>query len=45
MHVLVTGAAGMIGRKLVTRLVADKGINGHPLKKLTLVDLAALAAT
>jgi nucleoside-diphosphate-sugar epimerase len=41
MHVLVTGAAGMIGRKLVTRLVADKGINGHPLEKLTLVDLAA----
>ena len=25
MHILITGAAGMIGRKLTARLVGDKG--------------------
>ena len=28
MHILITGAAGMIGRKLTARLVADGALNG-----------------
>jgi nucleoside-diphosphate-sugar epimerase len=43
-HVLITGAAGMVGRKLTDRLVADKGLNGKPIDKLTLVDVTAPAA-
>ncbi len=41
MHILITGAAGMIGRKLVARLVADGALDGLPIEKLTLVDVAA----
>lgn len=41
MHVLITGAAGMIGRKLTERLVTDRGLMGHPVEKLTLVDVVA----
>ena len=41
MHVLITGAAGMVGRKLTERLVADGGLNGKPVDKLTLVDVVA----
>jgi len=41
MHILITGAAGMIGRKLVARLVADGALDGRPIEKLTLVDVAA----
>src|SRR5437763_9078912 len=41
MHILITGAAGMVGRKLTERLVADKGLNGKPVEKLTLVDMVA----
>ena len=41
MHILITGAAGMIGRKLTERLVADGGLNGQPIDKLTLVDVVA----
>jgi nucleoside-diphosphate-sugar epimerase len=41
MHVLITGAAGMIGRKLTERLVTDRGLCGHPVEKLTLVDVVA----
>jgi nucleoside-diphosphate-sugar epimerase len=44
MHVLITGAAGMVGRKLTERLVADKGLNGKPIDKLTLVDVTVPAA-
>jgi D-erythronate 2-dehydrogenase len=40
MHVLITGAAGMIGRKLVARLVADGTLAGKPIEKLTLLDVA-----
>jgi len=43
MHVLITGAAGMIGRKLTERLVTDRGLCGHPVEKLTLLDVAAPA--
>src|ERR1700722_17725821 len=41
MHILITGAAGMIGRKLVTRLVASGALNGKPIDKLTLIDVSA----
>jgi nucleoside-diphosphate-sugar epimerase len=39
MKILVTGAGGMIGRKLVERLVADKTLGGKPITALTLVDV------
>jgi nucleoside-diphosphate-sugar epimerase len=41
MHILITGAAGMIGRKLVARLVASGALNGKPIDKLTLIDVSA----
>ena len=41
MHILVTGAAGMIGRKLTARLVKDRGLNGKSIDRLTLVDVVA----
>jgi D-erythronate 2-dehydrogenase len=41
MHVLITGAAGMIGRKLTERLAADGALNGEPIAKLTLIDVTA----
>lgn len=39
MKILVTGSGGMIGRKLVERLVADKMLGGKPIQSLTLVDV------
>src|SRR5882757_1484660 len=39
MHILVTGAAGMIGRKLIDRLVIDRALGDHIIEKLTLVDV------
>jgi nucleoside-diphosphate-sugar epimerase len=41
MHILMTGAAGMIGRKLTERLVKDSSLNGAPIDKLTLIDVVA----
>jgi len=41
MHILITGAAGMIGRKLTERLVRDKSLNGSSVDKLTLIDIVA----
>ena len=41
MHILITGAAGMIGRKLMARLVASGALNGKPIEKLTLIDVSA----
>ena len=41
MHILITGAAGMIGRKLVARLVTAGALNGEPIDKLTLIDVSA----
>ena len=41
MHVLIIGAAGMIGRKLVARLADDQALNGRPVEKLTLIDVGA----
>src|ERR1041384_3835197 len=43
MHILITGAAGMIGRKLTARLVRDGALNGNPLTRLTLADIVAAA--
>ena len=41
MHILITGAAGMIGRKLTTRLVIDRALGDQPIEKLTLIDIVA----
>jgi D-erythronate 2-dehydrogenase len=43
MHIFITGAAGMIGRKLTARLAADGVLNNRPIEKLTLLDVAAPA--
>jgi nucleoside-diphosphate-sugar epimerase len=43
MHILITGAAGMIGRKLTERLVTDRALGGRPIDKLTLIDIVAPA--
>ena len=39
MHILITGAAGMIGRKLTERLVVDRALGNQPVEKLTLTDV------
>src|SRR5580704_13750119 len=39
MHILITGAAGMVGRKLTARLVKDGALNGRAIEKLTLTDV------
>jgi nucleoside-diphosphate-sugar epimerase len=41
MHILITGAGGMIGRKLTARLIADGNLGGKPIDKATLVDIVA----
>jgi nucleoside-diphosphate-sugar epimerase len=41
MHILITGAAGMVGRKLTEQLVADGGLNGEAIERFTLVDVVA----
>jgi D-erythronate 2-dehydrogenase len=41
MHILITGAAGMIGRKLTARLANDGALNGQPIDRLTLIDVIA----
>jgi nucleoside-diphosphate-sugar epimerase len=43
MHILITGAAGMIGRKLTERLVIDRALGDHLIEKLTLLDVVAPA--
>ena len=43
MHILITGAAGMIGRKLTERLIRDGALNGQTINKLTLLDIVAPA--
>src|SRR5215204_6129086 len=43
MHILITGAAGMIGRKLTERLVRDGALDGKPMETLTLTDIVAPA--
>jgi nucleoside-diphosphate-sugar epimerase len=39
LHVLITGAAGMIGRKLTERLAREPRIGGKPIERITLVDV------
>lgn len=39
MHVLIIGAAGMVGRKLTARLVSDGSLGSQPLDRLTLADI------
>lgn len=41
MHILVIGAAGMVGRKLTARLIADGALAGKPITALTLADVIA----
>jgi D-erythronate 2-dehydrogenase len=41
LHILITGAAGMIGRKLTDRLASDGGLNGQHIERLTLLDVVA----
>jgi nucleoside-diphosphate-sugar epimerase len=41
MHALILGAAGMVGRKLIDRLVRDGGLNGKPIERLTLADVVS----
>ncbi|WP_439574098.1 D-erythronate dehydrogenase [Phreatobacter sp.] len=41
MHILIIGAAGMIGRKLTDRLVRDGQLGGKPVTALSLVDVVA----
>jgi nucleoside-diphosphate-sugar epimerase len=41
MHILITGAAGMIGRKLTERLIVDRALGSRPVEKLTLLDIVA----
>jgi nucleoside-diphosphate-sugar epimerase len=41
MHILVIGAAGMVGRKLVARIAKDGAVGGRKVERLTLVDVIA----
>lgn len=41
MHILITGAAGMIGRKITERLLKDGRIGEREITKLTLHDVVA----
>lgn len=41
MHILVLGAAGMVGRKLTERLVRDGRLGKHEITRLTLQDVVA----
>ncbi len=44
MDILITGAAGMIGRKLTARLARDGTLNGRIIDRLTLTDIVPPAA-
>jgi nucleoside-diphosphate-sugar epimerase len=39
LHILVIGAAGMIGRKFTERLVKDGGLAGRAISRMTLTDV------
>jgi len=41
MHILITGAPGMLVRKLPERIVIDRALGGRGIEKLTLVDIVA----
>ncbi|MGO2146630.1 NAD-dependent epimerase/dehydratase family protein, partial [Halomonas sp.] len=38
MHILITGAAGFLGQRLLHRLISRKELCSHPITHLTLVD-------
>ena len=44
MHILIIGAAGMVGRKLTQRLVADGHVGGRAITRATLHDVIEPAA-
>ena len=44
MHILILGAAGMVGRKLTERLVKDGALGGKTISRIDLVDVTAPAA-
>ncbi|MBY0532961.1 MAG: SDR family oxidoreductase [Xanthobacteraceae bacterium] len=44
LHILITGAAGMIGQKLIARLTREPRLGGKPIERLTLVDVVEPAA-
>ncbi|MBZ9935873.1 SDR family oxidoreductase [Mesorhizobium sp. BR1-1-16] len=44
MHVLILGAAGMVGQKLTSALIADGGLGNDALTRLSLVDVIEPAA-
>jgi nucleoside-diphosphate-sugar epimerase len=41
LHILILGAAGMVGRKLTERLLRDGQLGGRDISKLTLQDVVA----
>ncbi|MBN9060394.1 MAG: NAD-dependent epimerase/dehydratase family protein, partial [Rhizobiales bacterium] len=41
MHILIIGAAGMVGRKLTEKLVADGHLGGKEISRFTLADVVA----
>ncbi|MFA7415459.1 MAG: D-erythronate dehydrogenase [Rhizobium sp.] len=41
MHILIIGAAGMVGRKLAQRLSADGNLGGQSIDAITLVDVVS----
>jgi D-erythronate 2-dehydrogenase len=43
MHILIIGAAGMVGKKLTNKLVKDTTLNGKAITKLTLTDIVVPA--
>jgi nucleoside-diphosphate-sugar epimerase len=43
LHILVLGAAGMVGRKLTERLLRDGRLGDHQISRLTLQDVVAAA--
>ena len=38
MHIVITGAAGFLGQRLVDRLVSARELAGQTLSRLTLID-------
>ena len=43
MHILIIGAAGMVGRKLTQALVKAGEVGGKPIERLTFADIVAAA--
>jgi nucleoside-diphosphate-sugar epimerase len=45
MHILIFGAAGMVGRKLTERLAKDGALGGRPIRRATLHDVVTPEAS